>query len=147
MAAPRSIRSILAAIIAAVGAAKLANAQGFITNCTWQTGLLSGTFLGMYCNDDNWAQYSYDWTWLDTNACLINNGGQLFAYGNGDYRTSCQNCTIFGSNVDFFLTCDCLNTAKQVVSTSYDLNRVIWNHNGILGCFEYMGNQTRAGPF
>ncbi|KAI1493702.1 hypothetical protein F5X96DRAFT_666460 [Biscogniauxia mediterranea] len=56
------------------------NSQGFITNCTWQTSLLQDSWLGMYCNNDDWRDFAYDWTWVDTNLCLINNGGQLIPY-------------------------------------------------------------------
>ncbi|KAI1075108.1 hypothetical protein F5B20DRAFT_585683 [Whalleya microplaca] len=125
MTAPRNILTVALAV---VGAGKLADAQDFITNCTWQAGILSGSFLGMYCNNDDWEHFYYDWT------C-------------GGYRTSCQDCAVRGSSVDYFLTCDCLNTANQVTSTSYDLNRAIWNHNGSLGCFDHIGNKTRDGPF
>ncbi|KAL7628195.1 hypothetical protein AAE478_002393 [Parahypoxylon ruwenzoriense] len=95
----------------ALGASRLVDAQGFVTNCTWQTGFMANSFLGMYCNNDNWASFSYDWTcrsdtqitqmtqihrqhWkrstptntaalilrLDTNACLSNRGGKLYAH-------------------------------------------------------------------
>lgn len=56
-----SLITIVTVALCAIG--KLANAQDFVTNCTWQTGFLSGSFLGMYCNNDDWARYSYDWTW------------------------------------------------------------------------------------
>ena len=37
--------------------------QSFLTNCTWQTAMLVDSYLGAYCNNDNWEIYSYDWTW------------------------------------------------------------------------------------
>lgn len=52
---------ILAAV--ALGATQLANAQGIVINCTWQNALLEDNFLGMYCNNDDWAHFAYDWTW------------------------------------------------------------------------------------
>ncbi len=42
---------------------RLAAAQDFVTNCTWKTAKMSGSVLGMYCHNDNWAHFSYDWTW------------------------------------------------------------------------------------
>ncbi|KAI0880417.1 uncharacterized protein GGS22DRAFT_193342 [Annulohypoxylon maeteangense] len=158
----------------AVGfAGQLANAQGLITNCTWQTGLMVDNFLGMYCNNDDWARYSYDWTWLDTNGCLANSGGNLYPYGrqvdsssfpddslvlficinmnlpyhSGNYWSTCDNCTVHGSNANFLLSCDCLNANGRFSPATYDLNRVIWNHNGVLGCFDHVGNRTEKGPF
>ncbi|KAI0543151.1 hypothetical protein GGR58DRAFT_496615 [Xylaria digitata] len=56
--------SIIAALVAlAVG--PLAQAQGFLNNCTWQTAMLVDSYLGAYCNNDNWEIYSYDWTCAD----------------------------------------------------------------------------------
>ncbi|KAI1375500.1 hypothetical protein F4677DRAFT_107965 [Hypoxylon crocopeplum] len=139
--------SFLAVLMVALGAGQLVNAQGFITNCTWQTGFMVDSLLGVYCNNDDWANYSYDWTWLDTNACLTNNGGKLYPHGSGNYWSTCGNCSVHGSNADFFLTCECLNNRGLFGSAAYDLNRVVWNSNGTLGCFDYIGNKTEKGPF
>lgn len=57
----KSFTAITAVVLGA--AARVANAQGFVSNCTWQTGFMSDNYLGMYCNNNNWAEYSYDWTW------------------------------------------------------------------------------------
>ncbi|KAI2616622.1 hypothetical protein GGR54DRAFT_631725 [Hypoxylon sp. NC1633] len=134
-------------LVVALGARQLANAQNFVTNCTWQTGFMADSFLGMYCNNDDWARYSYDWTWLDTNACLTNDGGKLQSYGSGNYWSTCGNCSVRGSNVEFLLSCDCLNASGLFARDTYDLNRVIWNRNGALGCFSHAGNKTERGPF
>ncbi|KAI0899315.1 hypothetical protein F4806DRAFT_452244 [Annulohypoxylon nitens] len=140
--------SMAAFVTIALGfAGQLANSQGLVTNCTWQTGLLVDSFLGMYCNNNDWADYSYDWTWLDTNACLANSGGDLYPYGSGNYWSTCDNCSIHKSNVTFLLTCDCLNANSQFSPATYDLNLLIWNHDGILGCFDHIGNKTEKGPF
>ncbi|OTA52556.1 hypothetical protein K449DRAFT_470445 [Hypoxylon sp. EC38] len=134
---------------------QLANAQGLVYNCTWQTGFMVDSFLGMYCNNDNWDEYSYDWTWLDTSPCLTNSGGNLYPYNRhvaflyilGNYWSTCGNCSVFGTNVTFFMTCDCLNAHGQFGPASYDLNQVVYNHDGVLGCFEHLGNKTEMGPF
>ncbi|KAI1799103.1 hypothetical protein F4811DRAFT_565849 [Daldinia bambusicola] len=141
----RPLTNIL--VVALGAAAGVANAQGLVTNCTWQTGFMSGSFLGMYCNNNNWAEYSYDWTWLDTNLCLTNYGGKLYPYISGSYWSTCGNCAVRGSNVNYMLTCDCLNVDGHFTSTNYDLNRVVWNHDGVLGCFNHIGNKTEKGPF
>ncbi|KAI0018524.1 hypothetical protein F4780DRAFT_781370 [Xylariomycetidae sp. FL0641] len=123
-------------------------AQGFVGNCTWQTGLLvADSFLGMYCNNDNWARYSYQWTLLDLDPCLVNNGGELVAYNNGNFTSSCTNCTVRGSPADFILDCACYQPDGKYQPAYYDLNRVLWNRNGSLGCFEHAGNKTEVGPF
>lgn len=142
-----SLITIVTVALCAIG--KLANAQDFVTNCTWQTGFLSGSFLGMYCNNDDWARYSYDWTWLDTQGCLINNGGELYplSRSGGSYWDTCGNCSVRGSDYDFLIGCECLGPGGIFVPTTYDLNRIIWNHDGILGCFDHLGNKTELGPF
>ncbi|KAI1387009.1 uncharacterized protein F4822DRAFT_332286 [Hypoxylon trugodes] len=141
-----AIAIAIAVFLGAIG--RLVNAQGLVTNCTWQTGLLEGSFLGMYCNNDDWAEYAYDWTWFDTNNCLINYGGKLYpSYPSGNYWSTCDNCTIRGSNFDFLLNCLCIDSNGHLAPTSYDLNGLIWNHNGALGCFDHIGNKTHVGPF
>ncbi|XXG98758.1 hypothetical protein Hte_005088 [Hypoxylon texense] len=132
---------------AALGVASLASAQGIVANCTWQNGFMQDSFLGMYCNNDNWADYSYDWSWLDTNACLTNYDGNLYAYNSGNYWTTCGNCSARPSPVDFVLYCECLNGKGTFSPTTYDLNTLVYNRNGTLGCFEHAGNKTRIGPF
>ncbi|KAI1415730.1 hypothetical protein F5Y13DRAFT_207388 [Hypoxylon sp. FL1857] len=133
----------VAIVAAALGVVvQLANAQGLVYNCTWQTGFMVDSFLGMYCNNDNWAEYSYDWTWLDTSPCFTNAGGKL-----GNYWSTCDNCTVFGTNVTFYMTCVCLNAHGLFSPASYDLNQVVYNHDGVLGCFEHLGNKTEIGPF
>lgn len=49
----------LACLLGLVG---LVQSQGFLGNCTWQSANLTGSLLGMYCNDDDWANYGYQWT-------------------------------------------------------------------------------------
>lgn len=54
---------LLAATLACVlGLVGLAESQGFLGNCTWQSANLTGSLLGMYCNDDDIADYGYQWT-------------------------------------------------------------------------------------
>ncbi|KAI0484809.1 hypothetical protein GGR56DRAFT_44586 [Xylariaceae sp. FL0804] len=142
-----SYNKVLGTVIASLGIAPLARAQGFINNCTWETGFMSGSFLGMYCNDDDWADFSYDWTWFDTNLCIINNGGQLHPYDNGNYWASCVDCFVEGSPVEFILNCTCYNIFGQTEPASIDLNTVLINLNGTLDCYDHFGNETQVGPF
>ncbi|KAI1133877.1 hypothetical protein F5Y05DRAFT_400702 [Hypoxylon sp. FL0543] len=137
--------TIIAAAVGIVG--QLADAQGIVYNCTWQTGFMVDSFLGMYCNNDNWAEYSYDWTWLDTSPCLANAGGMLYPYSSGNYWSTCGNCTVLGTNATFFMTCNCLNALGLFGPSSYDLNQIVYNRDGVLGCFEHLGNKTEIGPF
>ncbi|KAI1107736.1 hypothetical protein F4804DRAFT_329140 [Jackrogersella minutella] len=140
--------SLTTIVTVALGVAgHLANAQGFIHNCTWQTGLLSQHFLGMYCNDDAWDKWSYDWSWLDINTCLANSGGNLYPGPPGDYWSTCGNCGIYGSNQDFVLACNCINSTGGFTPSKFDLNLIVWNIDGTLGCFNHVGNKTEKGPF
>ncbi|CAJ2513383.1 Uu.00g015020.m01.CDS01 [Anthostomella pinea] len=139
--------SILAIVLVALGFGQHARAQGFVGNCTWQTGLMADSFLGMYCNNDDWAHFSYQWTWFDTNLCLINNGGSLIPYDTGNYWPTCRDFSVRGSNVDYILSCTCYQPDGKLAPTTYDLNRVLSNQNGSLGCFGHEGNKTEAGPF
>lgn len=91
--------------------------------------------------------YSYDWTWFDTSWCLMNDAGRLSAYDSGDYWRSCKGCTVHASEVEFILNCTCLFAGFSVAAATYDLNKVVWNHDGFLGCFGHFGNRTERGPF
>ncbi|KAH8160557.1 hypothetical protein CIB48_g7686 [Xylaria polymorpha] len=135
------------AALAALAVGPRVHGQGFLTNCTWQTALLVDNYLGAYCNNDDWEVYNYDWTWFDTSYCLMNNGGQLTASDNGDYWRTCKGCTIRASNAAFVVNCTCLLSGVRVTTATYDLNKVIWNHDGYLGCFGHFGNRSARGPF
>ena len=52
-----------AAALATLCLGRGATAQQFLTNCTWKTARMVGSLLGMYCHNDNWAEFSYDWSW------------------------------------------------------------------------------------
>ncbi|KAH8675447.1 hypothetical protein BX600DRAFT_507686 [Xylariales sp. PMI_506] len=123
-----------------------ASAQGFIHNCTWRSANLTSTYLGMYCNTDNWVDFEYTWSWFDLDFCLTNNAGTLFPYESGSYSKSCLACSFQGSDTSFVFNCDCFNTTGDLNPSSYDLNKIIWNHNGTLGCYGYEGNSTHCGP-
>ncbi|KAI0404952.1 hypothetical protein F4802DRAFT_206657 [Xylaria palmicola] len=138
--------SIITALVA-LAAGPQVRAQGFLSNCTWQTAMLVDGYLGAYCNNDNWEVYSYDWSWFDTSPCLVNSGGQLAPSNNGDYSRTCKGCTIRASNADFVINCTCLLSGVRLTTATYDLNKVIWNHDGFLGCFEHFGNRSERGPF
>ncbi|KAK8056283.1 hypothetical protein PG993_001510 [Apiospora rasikravindrae] len=140
------MKLVAATLAGLLGLLGLVESQGFISNCTWQSANLTGNFLGMYCNDDDITDYGYQWTWFDINPCLLNNGGQLVPYDNGNFMTSCTNVNFTASNITFDLTAQCSDTSGHFVPTVYDLNQVLWNHNGTLGCFEHQGNATECGP-
>lgn len=57
------MKPFIIAALAALAVSPHVRAQGFLANCTWQTALLVDSYLGAYCNNDNWGIYSYDWTW------------------------------------------------------------------------------------
>ncbi|KAI1814620.1 hypothetical protein GGS20DRAFT_401209 [Poronia punctata] len=137
----------ISAALVALAVSSCARAQGFISNCTWQTAMLVDSYLGAYCNNNNWQIYSYDWTWFDISNCLMNSGGKLAAHESGNYWRSCKGCTIHPSPVDFILKCTCLSSPPAITTAIFDLNTIIWNHDGFLGCFERFGTRTERAPF
>ncbi|RYO79044.1 hypothetical protein DL766_009478 [Monosporascus sp. MC13-8B] len=137
---------LIALVLTVLGVCRMTAAQDFVTNCTWKTARMVDSYLGMYCNNDNWAHYSYGWTWFDTAYCVINNGGVLAPYYNGNYWPTCVDCFFNGSDTAFLLTCICYNVDGITKLASTDLNEVIWNHNGSLGCYNHVGNYTEVGP-
>ncbi|GAW26738.1 hypothetical protein SAMD00023353_4600740 [Rosellinia necatrix] len=77
----------------------------------------------------------------------MNDGGRLAAHDRGDYWRSCKGCTVRASKAEFLLNCTCLLSGLRLTTATYDLNKVIWNHNGYLGCFGHFGNKSERGPF
>ncbi|KAI0109637.1 hypothetical protein GGR51DRAFT_558329 [Nemania sp. FL0031] len=139
--------SFITTLVALAVGGPCVRGQGFLANCTWQTAMLVDSYLGAYCNNDNWEIYSYDWTWFDTSHCLMNNNGQLSPYDSGDYSRSCKGCNVRASHSEFVINCTCLLSGVKVATSTYDLNKIIWNHDGFLGCFGHFGNKSERGPF
>ncbi|KAK8082075.1 hypothetical protein PG996_000856 [Apiospora saccharicola] len=144
------MKLLVTTIACLLGFLGLVESQGFLNNCTWQSANLTGSFLGMYCNDDDWADYGYQWSWFDINPCLINNGGQLIPYDkqteeqkltyqpplqSGGFTTSCTHLNFTATNLTFALTAECSDTSDHFVPAAYDLS-----------CFEHHGNATECGP-
>ncbi|KAI1369481.1 hypothetical protein F5Y08DRAFT_334410 [Xylaria arbuscula] len=107
--------------LVALAVSPRALAQAFLNNCTWQTAMLVDSYLGAYCNNDNWEIYSYDWTWFDTSYCLMNSGGQLAPASNGDYWRTCKGCSIRASKTEFVINCTCLTSTYKLTTATYDL--------------------------
>ncbi|KAF7520987.1 hypothetical protein G7054_g12582 [Neopestalotiopsis clavispora] len=122
-------------------------AQGFLGNCTWRGANFTGSWLGMYCLDDNLAIFENKWTWHDMNLCVANNNGELYPYAGGNYLGSCRDCGLEAtSHLWMNLTCNCFDMGGNLHPSHYDLNQILYNHNGSLGCFDHLGNKSDCGP-
>ncbi|KAK6221044.1 hypothetical protein LQW54_001617 [Pestalotiopsis sp. IQ-011] len=133
--------------VSLLGFGKHTVAQGFMGNCTWRGANLTGTFLGMYCQDENVAVFENQWTWHDLNHCLANNNGSLAPMASGGYEGSCRDCHLLVETHRWMnLTCNCFDISDDLIPSQYDLNQVLYNHNGSLGCFDFLGNKSHCGP-
>ncbi|AEO65824.1 uncharacterized protein THITE_152679 [Thermothielavioides terrestris NRRL 8126] len=95
----------------------------FADVCGYGGGRLTeGRWLGAYCRNNQVEVYNYTYTWIDLNLCVANNDGQLIAYNNGNYTSSCGNCTVFVQSKTLFLNCICWNSAKHYTNSSLDLS-------------------------
>ncbi|KAH7026491.1 uncharacterized protein B0I36DRAFT_433917 [Microdochium trichocladiopsis] len=119
---------MLLALIASLAVPAFVAAQGsggFMTNCTWQGAQFDTQrgLLAMYCNNDDWAAYDYDWATLDTNLCFINNGGKLSAVEEGGYFDTCDLCDVDKgvTKTEFMLTCHCWSSDGVFKESSVDL--------------------------
>ncbi len=83
---------------------------------------------------------NYQYTSVDLNLHLMNQNGNLVAWGN-DYIATCtpQGFACFGSSVFIFADCwqgdgNIISTSYDVniISTSYDVNKNVQNNNGFL---------------
>ncbi|KAB5580542.1 hypothetical protein GE09DRAFT_1082626 [Coniochaeta sp. 2T2.1] len=127
-------------------ATKLCSDGHFVGSCAYPGLKFVDTNLGMYCLNDETALFGYNWTWIDLNKCLTNSDGKLFPSSFGGYANSCNNCSV-STNAGAHLACDCLTQpGKDRTSTSIDLNTLIYNTGGAMGCCDTMGTKTWKGP-
>ncbi|EPE07847.1 hypothetical protein F503_00569 [Ophiostoma piceae UAMH 11346] len=158
----------LAALAVASSAASLPSALPLVGSCNVQTAQLSSShWLGMYCSNANVASFAYNWTWIDLDWCLANRAGHLAGRRNGKFHASCTRCSThlrptrlpspsepgsesaeasFTDGHTLDLQCACLDAQGRGVSTAIDLNHVLVDVNGALGCYGRLGNKTLAGP-
>ncbi|TPX17380.1 uncharacterized protein E0L32_003023 [Thyridium curvatum] len=125
---------------------------GFANNCEVRGARLSESFLGMYCNNHNTAEYLYNWTWIDLNLCVSNYGGRLIPKKDGAFFRSCKPCSVKlnGSASDDHVTlnlgCNCKDVKGHTPATILDLNTLIGNDDGAMTCYDHRGNKTWIGP-
>ncbi|KUI67880.1 hypothetical protein VM1G_02726 [Cytospora mali] len=146
----------------------------FNQSCALNTFLFNGTSLGVYCHGNNWTTWDFDWTWIDLNLCVGNSAGTLIPSVSGSYASNCAGCNITWSHVletpynttflaipsipvtslftprwdDLYLGCSgCNNGAgTTMIPSELDLNQVLVNKHGSLGCFNFNGSTQRTRP-
>ncbi|KAK2018457.1 Cyanovirin-N [Colletotrichum eremochloae] len=69
--------------------------------------------------------------------CLANSNGRLVEQNNGGYDLSCdvRSCQTSGTSI----TCNCKDYGGNWRSTSYNLNNVLANDDGVLRCYDNRG--------
>ncbi|ROW11179.1 hypothetical protein VMCG_01154 [Cytospora schulzeri] len=140
----------------------------FNQTCAMDTYLFNQTDLGVYCNADPISSR------IDLNLCIGNSAGTLVPSASGTYASSCAGCNITWSHVletpytttflvipstttvslftprwdDLYLSCSgCNNGAgTTVVPSELDLNQVLINKHGSLGCFNFSGPTQETRP-
>ncbi|KAK3945271.1 hypothetical protein QBC46DRAFT_114677 [Diplogelasinospora grovesii] len=116
---------------------------GLVNSCAYAGANLTGNhWLGIYCLNNDTAIWGYNYTWINLDNCLANNGGQLISYENGSYSGTCSGCAISHDNTTLHLSCLCWDTNNRQQNSSIDLNTTIYDTNGAAGCFSHMGNLT-----
>ncbi|KAK4128246.1 Cyanovirin-N, partial [Parathielavia appendiculata] len=115
----------------------------FVDYCAYRGVNLTGDhWLGAFCRNDMTAIFGYNYSWIDLDYCVGNNGGQLIPYENGNYSTSCTNCGIDFEMETLVLSCKCIDPDENEATSSLDLNTTIYNYNGSIGCFNHLGDKT-----
>ncbi|KAI0115555.1 Cyanovirin-N [Nemania sp. FL0031] len=76
-------------------------------------------------------------TMLDLSYCLMNSNGHLVATINGHFERSCESCKLTGANATV-LSCSCRMFGKNapLQATEIDLEGVVQNRDGRLGCWD-----------
>ncbi|KAK1768399.1 hypothetical protein QBC33DRAFT_568751 [Phialemonium atrogriseum] len=118
---------------------------GFITTCIYPGYNFTDSNLGMYCLNNQVDLFAYNWTSLDLNLCVANNGGTLIAWDSGAYADSCSNCSVTKTST-LYLTCDCEDMGGSQIASTLDLNTVIYNVDGAMNCCGNTGSKTWKGP-
>lgn len=111
--------------------------QGFWHNCTrwtlgWEAGTVYRRFMVAECGDGGKRTKA---SFLPLNDCITNSEGKMVAMKNGGVADSCSLCETAGST----LKCQCGRSYGGPVLSTIDLNTVIKNVDGILGCYDYLG--------
>ncbi|KAI1342041.1 Cyanovirin-N [Xylariaceae sp. FL0016] len=111
---------------------------GFYAACaSWQLGFRGvDRFLVSTCPAGDGAAVR---SALDLNDCLGNSEGAITAQRVGFAFNSCWGCS--ASNTSAELTCDCRTSGDKTKTSTIDLDTVISNDDGILGCFDLPGEQ------
>ncbi|KAF3001029.1 hypothetical protein E8E14_005765 [Neopestalotiopsis sp. 37M] len=139
------MRSFLTAVIL-TSSASVALGQGFYNSCfqTWELGYHhSNNFVVAKCSSTSTSPNSTNviagntTSAIDLLDCLKNTEGVLQPGRLGHAFYTCQDCT--ASLTDATISCQCRNSHNDFLPTSLDLDTVITNNNGILGCFDLPG--------
>ncbi|KJR84855.1 uncharacterized protein SPSK_09763 [Sporothrix schenckii 1099-18] len=144
----------------------VAGQLAFAGSCNIQTAQLNQSYLGMYCNNLNTASFGYNWTWIDLDACIANSNGNLVGKKNGNFQKSCSGCETslsrlpanphaagrtgsdaYKKGLTLSLKCTCLSSHRRRPTTStLDLNIILVDVDGAMGCYGRLGNKTLGGP-
>ncbi|KAF3358092.1 hypothetical protein VdG1_02869 [Verticillium dahliae VDG1] len=138
-------------VLAWVGSSAGASDGSFVKTCVWDAcKFRNNRILGTYCNNDKTEIFDYDWTQIDLSKCVGNNGGTLVASENGRFHSSCEKCKLTNSYKDGtqYLACRCHRADEKggTRKTKIDLDKVLYNHNGTLGCHGHEGSKFRRPP-
>ncbi|KAI1080682.1 Cyanovirin-N [Whalleya microplaca] len=138
----------LSSLILTVTMALLTVAQaqtgGFYSACskTWTLGYRgSSHFMVDTCPRASSSNVSVTST-LDLNDCLGNREGAIEAVRVGHAFDTCLSCS--GAADSSLLTCDCWTTDEFVKTSTFDLDTVVVNNDGVLACFDLPGFEVGA---
>ncbi|KAK3301164.1 uncharacterized protein B0H64DRAFT_449816 [Chaetomium fimeti] len=103
--------------------------QSFVGYCAFVGANLTGDhWLGAFCRNNMTSVFGYNYTWIDLDLCVGNNGSQLVPYDNGNYSTSCTDCSTSAKPKEtIILTCSCQDLNRHFFNSSLDLsNGPLW---------------------
>ncbi|CAJ2508094.1 Uu.00g092800.m01.CDS01 [Anthostomella pinea] len=74
---------------------------------------------------------------LDLNDCLGNSEGLMVGRMGGNAFNTCHACSASTTSAD--ITCECEITGGDIKTSSFDLDTIVTNNNGILAGFDLPG--------
>ncbi|KAE8352537.1 hypothetical protein BDV28DRAFT_148944 [Aspergillus coremiiformis] len=127
-------------ILLLVSLSALATANNFLNTCQDVGVLADGRTLTAKCDHADQPprprsikQFK---SVLDLSRCLKWDGKELVREPNGNFFASMVSCNLVESAT---LACNYYNFQNSLLGTRFDLNSLVYNKEGVLGCMDYLG--------
>ncbi|TLD20541.1 hypothetical protein PspLS_08405 [Pyricularia sp. CBS 133598] len=123
------------------------NAEGGFTKTCFLGGasLDDKKYLATTCTNDKYEIYGFDYSALNLDWCLTNDGGRLAFASDGKFSGSCHECKFDKNSDKGRFSCKCSDRSGELKDESHvELDDVVYNRNGAMGCYDHVANKSRC---